>query len=328
MQKKHEKLLPIIISLLLPGLNILNNSLFQENWDLVAIIPTWLFTSAILLGLWYINDKLWPRNTVPINYIKVGAGNITAIGLAIGIQQILSFTGIIFPGRPPAWSLGLRLLVASALFITIQQMLRSVRENERLRSENYALQSENYRAQLEQLKKQLNPHFLFNSLSTLRTVIRSDKDQSEEFVLKLSDVYRQILQTRESHQITLEEELNFLNNYLYLLNVRFDSALSVTIDTRPESMHDSLPVFALQLLVENCIKHNVISEQQPLIIRIFQEDAKSITVANNYQPQKTEQQSFRMGQENLKKRYNLIGIPDGVEIRQNKEEYSVTIKLF
>lgn len=328
MQKQHEKLLPIVISLLLPGLNILNNSLFQENWDIVAIIPTWVFTSTILLSLWYINDKLWPRNSLPINYIKVVAGNIAVIGMAIGIQQILSFTEIFFPGRPPVWSLGSRLLVASALFITIQQMLRSVRENERLRSENYALQTENYRAQLEQLKKQLNPHFLFNSLSTLRTIIRSDKRQSEDFVLKLSHVYRQILQTRETHQITLEEELDFLNDYLYLLNVRFDKALSVTIDILPKSIRFSLPVFALQLLVENCIKHNVISEHRPLIIRIFQEDATSITVANNFQPKKIELQSFRIGQENLKKRYDLIGIQDGVEIRQNEQEYSVTIKLF
>lgn len=328
MQKQTDKLLPILISLLLPGLNILNNSPFREDWGLVALIPSWLFASTMLLSLWYLNEKLSPHSFDRPDYFKLGAGNVTLIGVFLAVQQFLSSTGVIFPGSPPPWSLGLKLILASVLFITIQQMLRSARENERLRSENYALQSENYRAQLEQLKKQLNPHFLFNSLSTLRTIIRSDKEQSEEFVLKLSDVYRQILQTRESHEITLEKELDFLNDYLYLLDVRYDSALSVTIDIRPESMGYSLPVFALQLLVENCIKHNVISEQRPLCIKIFQENAKSISVLNNYQPKKSGQESFRVGQENLKKRYDLIGISNGVEIKQNEEEYSVTLKLF
>lgn len=327
MRKQPEKVLPIIISLLLPGLNMLNTSPFRDQWDVAAIIPTWLITSMVLLGLWHLNDLQWPRSALPVNTVDLVVRNVVAVGSAVAILQVLSSTGMIFPNRPPSWSLVLRLLVASALFITIQKMLRSVRENERLRSENYLLQSENYRAQLEQMKKQLDPHFLFNSLSTLRTVIRSSREKSEEFVLKLSDLYRQILQTRESHQVTLEEELRFLNDYLYLMHVRFQNALVVTIDTRSESMNDSLPVFSLQLLVENCIKHNVISEQRPLSIRIFQEDAHRITVANRYQPKKTEQPSFRMGLKNLVRSYDLMGIPDGVVIRQSESEYSVTLKL-
>lgn len=326
--KKQGKFLAILISLLLPWLNFLNNSSFEKDLDFLVLIPKWLVVSLLLYTLWQFDEKIASGTKGIRTYVRLFAGSILLISVFMYAEHYVFPDILKLPVTVPAWAVGFKLFLASALFATIQLTLKSTRANERLRSENFELESENYRAQLEQLQKQVNPHFLFNSLSTLRTIIRSDGEQSEEFVLKLSDVYRQILQTRESNTVTLKEELDFLNAYIYLVQVRHNEALIISMEIAEESMQYSLPVFALQLLIENCIKHNVISEQHPLNIQIFQKDTLSITVSNNVQPKKTNVESLGVGLTNLKQRYELMRIPEGIEIEQNEQQFSVTLKLF
>ena len=222
----------------------------------------------------------------------------------------------------------LRFFLAAILIITIIQSLRSAKEREHFRNKNILLQAENLEAQLDQLRQQVNPHFLFNCLSTLLSMVRQNDPQSEEYILKLSDVYRQILQKRESAVVTLGEELEFLKAYIYLLKLRHENALSVEIKIIDESLQYSLPAFALQLLVENCIKHNIVSGAHPLNIQLFQPEVSIIIVSNNFQPKSTTDESFGMGTENLKIRYELLGITDGIKIEQTETDYSTTLKLF
>jgi LytS/YehU family sensor histidine kinase len=223
---------------------------------------------------------------------------------------------------------GIRILFVSVIFVIIQQSLKSAHTVEKLKSENLSLKTEKYKAELDQLRKQVNPHFLFNSLSTLRSMIRGAHPNSEEFVLNLSSLYRQILQTRDTDYVTLEEELKFLNAYLYLMKIRHEDAFIIKIDVNPESQQYSIPVFALQLLVENSIKHNIASADKPLQINISQEDAVSITVANNYQPKAQTNDSTGVGLTNLEHRYQLLGIENGVELYKDDSHYKVTLKLF
>ncbi len=220
--------------------------------------------------------------------------------------------------------------IAAGLILIFQYSLQASKENARLKNENLALQAEYYKAELEQLRKQVDPHFLFNSLSTLRTMIRDQKnsEKAEQFVLSLADVYRQILQTRESDSITLEEELEFLISYIYLLEIRFGEAISIDIDIKESSKEFSLPAFALQLLVENCIKHNVASVEEPLKIRIYQDSEESVIVSNTFNPKRSSTESLGTGLTNLEKRYELIGMNNGVSIHQDDNFYSVTLKLF
>ena len=158
-------------------------------------------------------------------------------------------------------------------------------------------------------------------------MVRSHDSQSEEYILRLSDVYRQILQNRESTVVSLQEELEFLQSYIYLMKLRHEDALNFDIHISDESLQLKIPIFSLQLLIENCIKHNIASESKPLYIRLFQNNLNSITISNNYQPKKSENLSFGLGTDNLRARYELLGLKDGVQIMQNDTEYSTTLQL-
>ncbi|MBT29902.1 MAG: histidine kinase [Thalassobius sp.] len=323
-QSLAVKALPFIICFLLPALNILNNRTDSFDFNTLKITPRWLFVSCFLLFLWFLNEKLSEK----FNYFVIVIANAISIALLIACEYYIFPDFLSLSYYVSYWNIATKLGVASALFLTIQYTIKSSSSVERLKSENYLLKSENYKAQLEQLKKQVNPHFLFNSLSTLRTMIRANSPNSEDFVLNLSDVYRQILQTRKSNTVSLKEEIMFLNAYLYLIKVRHEDALITEMDIKEEALAYDIPVFALQLLVENCIKHNIVSESKPLHIKIYQQDETSISVSNNFQPKKRKSESLGVGLSNLQKRYELIGISKGIEIIQENGNYTVTLKLF
>ncbi|MEM6263660.1 MAG: histidine kinase [Bacteroidota bacterium] len=323
-KKYRERLLPLLICLVIPWLQIINSAPYRESLGVGELIGRWLLIATFLLIIWYANDYV--ISSFKNKFLLIPA-NILVVGVILGIQALLIQFGPEIADKEPVGLIIFRMSIASTLFITIQGSMHAIRQNAQLKMENYALQSENYRAQLDQLKKQVNPHFLFNSLSTLQTMIHSGHEQSEEFVYQLSDVYRQLLQTRETNVISLQKELEFLNAYLFLLRNRHEHALEIDIKVEEGSLAYSLPTFGLQLLVENCTKHNIVSERNPLKIEIFQRDPMTITVSNNLQP-KRNVQSFGVGLENLKKRYELMGIEDGVVVEQDDTHYSVTLKLF
>lgn len=327
LHKYRKQLFPLIFFLAFPWLGILNSINANEIHDPKEILFRWFFAFVLIVGLWYLNDFFINRWKQRPKYLFVTVGNLLSIGLLLltnsyGDLLVPRWTPWIDPGI-----LFLRLSVAAIMVITIQSTFNAIRQNERLKTENFALQTENFRAQLDQLRRQVNPHFLFNSLSTLQTMVRQQSPQSEEFVLKLSEVYRQLLQSRSSNTVSLEKELEFLNAYLYLLKVRHDQALDIEIELSEAHLARQIPAFALQLLVENCTKHNIISESRPLKIRIFQSDAHSITVSNNLQPKKNVP-SLGVGLQNLEKRYALLKVSEGVRVEENPELFAVTLKLF
>ena len=325
---KIEKYLPYIISLVLPGINILSNHPFDANIAWYSILVTWLSVTLLLVILWKILDKLLNFKNVYYKWLAVIFASFALIITFSTISHLYLRPIIKLPENNWQWILGLRLLLATILYIAILHSLRAVKDREKFRVENISLQSENLKAQLNQLRQQVNPHFLFNNLSTLRSMVHANDPQSEEYILKLSDVYRQILQKRESAVVTFGEELEFLKAYIYLLKLRHENALIVEIEIIDESLQYSLPAFAVQLLVENYIKHNIVSEAHPLVIQIFQPEASIITVSNNYQPKNISDESFGLGTENLKTRYELLGITDGIQIEQTETHYITTLKLF
>lgn len=325
---KIEKYLPYIISLVLPGINILSNHPFDSISEGYQIFSTWLSVTLFLILLWKVLEKLLDISMPVYKWLVVSGVSFMLIIVFITISHLYLRPIIRLPENDWQWIAGLRLLLGAILYIAIIQSLRSAKDREKFRVENISLQSENLKAQLNQLRQQVNPHFLFNSLSTLRSMVRANDPQSEEYILKLSDVYRQILQKRESAVVTLDEELEFLKAYIYLLKLRHENGLTVEITINNESLSYCLPAFSLQLLLENCIKHNVVSEAHPLNIRIFQPDESVIVVANNYQPKNTSDESFGLGTENLKTRYELLGIAGGIRIEQTGTYYRTTLKLF
>jgi sensor histidine kinase YesM len=321
-----EKFLPFILAFLLPGITFLNNRFFYENFELLELIPTWLAISILLLALWYVNDWFGYKNN-PYKYSVIVIANLlTAAVFVISIYLLLP--NLIDNANKFVWLTSFRILLASAIFITIQQSLKSAKTVESLKAENLSLKTENYKAELDQLRKQVNPHFLFNSLSTLQTMIRNSDPNSESFLINLSSFYRQILQTHNRDYISLEEEINFLDAYFYLMKARHEDALRFKIEINPQSYKYSIPFFAIQLLVENCIKHNIVSISKPLEIHIYQKDEVTITVSNNYQPKEQSNNSDGIGLDNLLNRYKLMKIKNGLEVEKTETHFNVTLKLF
>lgn len=187
------------------------------------------------------------------------------------------------------------------------------------------LQQEYTKVRLQALKSQVNPHFLFNSLSVLSSLVHSNAATSEHFIVQLSKAYRYILEQKDAALVTLKEELIFLEAYFYLLEIRFGKKviLKKLIAVDPEQYQ--LPPLTLQLLVENAVKHNKMSMAEPLIIEITAGE-KNIEVTNNFNPRETEATSTGIGLDNITKRVAYL-TNQQVEITRRNGVFCVTIPL-
>jgi tetratricopeptide (TPR) repeat protein len=175
-----------------------------------------------------------------------------------------------------------------------------------LESHNSALQQENILAQFETLKNQVNPHFLFNCLAVLCSLIKKDAHQAYLFAKEFSNIYRIVLELKKNVLIYISEELAFVNSYLQLQSIRFNKNLIVNIHQQEEFINESfIPPFSLQLLLENAIKHNIISDKHPLYIEIYVED-DYLVVKNNIQGRSVAEVSTGIGNQNLLQRYKII----------------------
>jgi two-component system, LytTR family, sensor kinase len=180
--------------------------------------------------------------------------------------------------------------------------------------------------QLETLKTQVNPHFLFNSLNTLTTLIEEQPPQAVDFVQQLSQVYRYILAGRDRQTVRLSEELTFIKSYIFLLKMRFGENFHVHI-TIPESLHNTqIPPLVLQLLIENAIKHNIVSREKPLQVEIKTTDILELVVENQRSPKKTVEASSGFGLDNIVSRYKLLSSQE-VKIDSYDAVFRVTLPL-
>lgn len=162
------------------------------------------------------------------------------------------------------------------------------------------LQKENIKSQYESLRSQVNPHFLFNSLNALTNLVYEDQDKAAKFIKQLSDVYRYVLDTRDRELVSLAEELKFLNSYLFLQQIRFGNKLKVDINLSGDARVAPL---VLQMLIENAIKHNVISEEWPLTIRVFQDNGWMVVENNRRHKRTLPEESTGVGLANIRSRY-------------------------
>lgn len=188
------------------------------------------------------------------------------------------------------------------------------------------LQKTNLQSQFEVLKQQVNPHFLFNSLNVLSSLIKVAPDLAESFTEKLSKVYRYVLENKERDMVLLSTELNFINSYIFLLNIRFTGKIFVEIsiaNAKPEMM--ILPM-ALQILIENAIKHNTFSKANPLRIDISVDKNDFLIVTNNIRLRETHIQSTGIGLTNILNRYKLITDKEPV-FERTETEYIARIPL-
>lgn len=188
------------------------------------------------------------------------------------------------------------------------------------------LARENVQSQLEVLKNQLDPHFLFNSLNTLASLIDYENTGAQQYLERLSDVYRYVLLSREKDTVTLAEEMDFLDAYVYLNKVRFRDNLEVVKEISPEALQKQVAPLSLQMLVENALKHNIASREKPLKIHISQDGDSCILVANNLQEKIILEKSTKVGLRNISNRYQLLSNQQ-IEVMKEDGLFKVRIPM-
>jgi LytS/YehU family sensor histidine kinase len=201
--------------------------------------------------------------------------------------------------------------------------LHQWRESQALKQqmEQLTLQQE-----FEALKGQVNPHFLFNCMNTLSSLIHEDRKQAEVFLNELSKVYRYLLRNNEDGLSTLEKEIRFIESYFRLLKTRHGEAVRLQIDVDKKYESYLLPSLSLQLLVENVVKHNMLSKNKPLQIDIFTTSGNKLVVSNNMQLRIQHVPSNGVGLENIRSKYQLLKQP-GFQVLDQGNTFSVVLPL-
>lgn len=188
------------------------------------------------------------------------------------------------------------------------------------------LKKENLQTRLDSLKTQINPHFLFNSLGTLSSLIEEDPAKAQHFVNDMSSVYRYLLQTSENSLTTLQNELDFTKAYTQMLQTRFPEGFQVSLHIDAQFLNYQLPVLTLQVLIENAVKHNTILAHNPLHVEICTNENGELTVKNNLQKKTSPVISHHLGLNNISAKYKLLGQPD-IEVEQTNGYFTVTVSL-
>lgn len=299
----------------------------------VEVINESLFTLISLLFLFYLNTAVFRfnRTSVRITWKKM----LLSFGL-IWIASSLLSKSFMFLHHQFDWPAihstihiflhPLRDLIISVIVCISCYLLYLTNKNQQVQIENQQLRAENLLNQFEALKNQLNPHMLFNSLNTLRSLIRETPDKAQDYLQELSYVLRYTLQGGESNSVSLREEMEFVNAYTFLLKMRYEDNLQFETDTIPEDIAaKQLPPISVQILIENAVKHNEISNRKPLLIRVVA-DEEGLTVTNPVQPKLTPSRGTGIGLNNLAKRYQLLYKKE-ITVWEGNGIFSVTLPL-
>lgn len=230
-----------------------------------------------------------------------------------------------FPDLPVVFneSVGVFKVVAIALFFTTPMFFfipwqQSMKREFELREQNLIFQNET-------LKNQVNPHFLFNSLNTLSSLVNTEVAVAGQFIAKLSVIYRYILDNSSKLEVPLKEEVQFIQDYFYLHQIRNEGKMELKIDIHDEAYsHKILPI-SLQLLIENAIKHNRATQEYPLIINVYLQE-QNVVVKNNVQKMATKVVSTKIGLKNLNERVRLLTGKEMV-VTETNDLFSVKVPL-
>lgn len=339
--KKFSQIQVIIISsLIIAALSSANRiiSLNYKEWyevyiifitNLIFTVATWyclIKTDKITIRFYRNNRKAWRYFTSSI------IGLLFLFFIAIILFRYTNLSSIYFYGKEFSYSRFIpasffRSFILVTAIQTIKYMLEVLGEKQNILLENEILKREKLYAQFQALKQQVDPHFLFNSLNTLKSLIKTNNINAEEFVIRLSEIYRYILQKNRNDLVTISEELSILNSYVFMLKSRFEDSININIYIE-NNIQDNLmlPPFTLQLLLENAIKHNVTSYTKPLNIQIFNRGDFWLIVKNNFQPKKNIEESTGIGLENINMRCKYL-CGQGIEIIKTDSEFIVEIPL-
>ena len=274
---------------------------------ILAYIITALVSASVIFSIQYL-DKFfpWEKGIWKRIFTEFFYTNIVAVVAITIINNLIFIIGLSQFEYKEHIVQGIIIAIILNLFLTtfyegirlFNNWKNSLVESERLEKENMA-------SKFEALKNQVNPHFLFNSLNTLSSLIYSDPAKAEMFIDEFASIYRYVLDNQDRLLVSLKEEVEFIKSFIYLLKIRFGEGLLFNIHINGDVLKYHLPTLSLQLLVENAIKHNVVSKDRPLEVSISTEN-ECVIVRNNIQIREEKIASTGIGLENLRQRYNLM----------------------
>ncbi|MCH7396693.1 histidine kinase [Belliella sp. DSM 107340] len=237
-------------------------------------------------------------------------GEILGAPFSFSFQNLLLTSGF-------AFRINLFLNCVNAIFYFSKRYREKAVEAEKLHSLNIE-------AQLTTLNSQMNPHFFFNNLSTLSSLIYENPKLADEYLQKLSQIYRHILANKDKELVSLSEELAFLDNYITLLGIRFQKSLNFDLKIEKACNDLLLPPSVLQLLVENVVKHNYFTEKEPLSVTIIA-DCETIKIHNKKQRKEVVEYSSGIGLQNISDRYSFLDME--IEIVDTESDFQISLPL-
>ncbi|MEN1785444.1 MAG: histidine kinase [Bacteroidota bacterium] len=298
------------------------------------------YVSAFFLFMlnWEINDSLLKRYKEHHKLDSRSSLKIVLINLAIILPICaLVYYLALFPFRdvigitcedPPTQFIidFSRALVLTCTVIFFNMFYHTIVYQDKLRKQLENLQQEMLASQYASLKHQISPHFLFNSLNTLTSLMYEDRDLASDFVIRLASSYRYILDNREQDLVSLKKELGFLDAFIFMMNVRHREAVRIDLKVKIASERYLIPVLSLQMLVENALKHNRYSKEKPLTITITTIEKDVLVVRNNLQKRELPEETTKLGLKNIKKRYAFY-TNQQVLVREEGDFFEVILPL-
>jgi two-component system, LytTR family, sensor kinase len=242
------------------------------------------------------------------------------------VYSIIPYFNVSFDQEAYLWSYYTLGIVNIFLTFLMESIARYERWNQN-QKETFKLKEVYQKSRFLGLQSQVSPHFLFNSLNSLSSLISEDEEKAEHFLNEMTKVYRYMLRTETDNLVSLQTELNFIKSYLYLLQERFGKGLQVHIDIPENYMEKFIAPLTLQTIIENTFNHNSITKSNPLIIDISGIDDK-IKVSNTVQPKNiSDEIDFEAGLDNLLNKYKLLS-KEGLIVEETKIERTIYLPLF
>jgi len=311
------------------GFNLPINELFKVFS--IHFMYAFVLTTINAYFFYYLNEKFtWKEHSK--NRLIIGAlGSVvlTMLGLAL-----LRFVTLVLIFEKPLeaflndenaasyYTFGLVLTLFASLVFHAIFFYRAL-SDKKVKEQQIVAKTET--AKYESLKSQIDPHFLFNSLNVLTSLISENPSQAEKFTTKLSKVYRYVLEQKNKDLIDLDEELLFAKTYMELLKMRFENAVTFDIPDKASNPELKIIPLSLQLLLENTIKHNVVSEDNPLKVKIVEENGY-LYITNNYNPKTVLEKGTKVGLNNIIERYQLITLKK-VSVEKIAKKFTVKLPL-
>ncbi len=331
--------LTLLAAIVIPGYFLIYYYLTEHEFYIASILRGVIFTIFVTLSIGITNTCIinllqkkypWQHNNIRRFITEL---TTTSLSAAIIISIILSIFYFAFkryniPGAAIYTVYFTNIVIAlivNTIAVSIYEGVYIFRQWKNALLETEKLKTEKAESQYAALKSQVNPHFLFNSLNSLSSLIRVSPDKAIDFVDKFSKIYRYVLDMNDKMVVELKEELEFLQSYYFLQKIRFGNNLEIDINIDATKINEFIPPLSLQILIENAIKHNEISSEKPLKIKIYVEN-NFLIISNNLQLKNAIESSTGIGLVNIKERYMHL-TDEKVEFYMTNDNYIAKLPL-